>query len=735
MKSKQGPRHTNRLIDESSPYLIQHAHNPVNWFPWGEEAFDCAAREGKPVFLSIGYSTCHWCHVMERESFDSEEIAQYLNDHFISIKLDREQRPDLDDIYMTGVQLMTGHGGWPMSNFLTVEGKPFYAGTYYPPDGFMNLLRQIQDLWRNRREEVLGQAEQISESIAQYTSAVSDSENLDDDLGEKAVGELLTRFDKKQGGFGGPPKFPNESQLLLALEQYRRNDNQAALNAVCLTLDKIGQGGIYDQIAGGFHRYSVDEYWLVPHFEKMLYNQAQLVRVYCDAFGTTGSPTYRRIVEQTVDYLLRDMSDANGAFYSATDADSEGEEGRFFTWTLDELRSVLSGPDVEFIAKLYGVTAIGNFEGRNILHLAHSIEDMLSGSLKGFPGNFPGKDSRGDDWRAGDLPDRISSIHKKLYERRELRVHPLRDEKIITAWNGLMITALVNASWSLDRPDYLIVAEQAAEFIWRTNYSAAANQQHRLWRISYQGQVSIPGNLEDYACLAEATLTLHLYSGTDEWLTRGRRLVDDMLELFWDQNRGGFFLSLENDEGPLITRPKSPTDGAMPSGNATALAALVLLFQATGDKRVEVLIGQCLTAFTGLIEATPAAFATMIIAADSLFKKPNSKVQFCADGHVRVFARREGTVTRVTISISDSWHINSHVSSASRLTPTQVLGQFQVLYPPGEKLLSGFQHEALDVYRGDVELTIEGVVREVKIRLQACSEAVCLAVEELTLSL
>ena len=434
------PKYTNRLVDEASPYLLQHAHNPVDWYPWGAEAFERAKQEDKPVFLSIGYSTCHWCHVMEGESFDDEQIAALLNEHFISIKLDREQRPDLDDIYMTGVQMLTGQGGWPMSNFLTPEGAPFFAGTYFPPDHFRGLLEQIVGVWRDRREEVDKQAREVAQNIARFTAARAETRQLPDDLIEVTTNEILGRLDEVNGGFGGAPKFPNEVMLSVLVDAVERSGSAEAHRALSLTLDKMGQGGIFDHVAGGFHRYTVDAIWLVPHFEKMLYNQAQLLRVYARAARLTGSAAWRRVAEQTVQYVLRDMRDGDGRFFSATDADSEGEEGRFFVWTREQLEAALGAEDAAFVCALYQVTDAGNFEGANILNLSAPLPES--------------------DY------ERVDRIHHTLYDVREQREHPLRDEKVITGWNAMMITSLASAGQDLREPAWVEAAARAADALW-----------------------------------------------------------------------------------------------------------------------------------------------------------------------------------------------------------------------------------------------------------------------------
>ena len=399
------PEYINRLILEDSPYLLQHAHNPVNWYPWGEEAFTRAKQEDKPVFLSIGYSTCHWCHVMERESFENPQIAKFLNEHFISIKVDRESHPDVDQVYMTAVMLMNGHGGWPMSSFLTSDGKPFLSGTYYPPGQFTSILQQIQLLWVERRAEVLAQAARVAEAVQEANDRQTQAKALDAEIVPKTSRLLLSSLDELQGGFGAAPKFPHEPLLYLLLNQAERRQDKQALHALELTLDAMARGGIYDQVAGGFHRYSTDNEWLVPHFEKMLYNQAQLARIYLLAWRLTGNPTYRRVATQTLDYVLREMTSPEGGFYSATDADSEGREGAFFVWTPEQVRAALPAYEAELALKLYGVTLAGNFEGHSILHLPLGLEAFAAReSLNPLA-----------------LTEQVERINARLREFRELR--------------------------------------------------------------------------------------------------------------------------------------------------------------------------------------------------------------------------------------------------------------------------------------------------------------------------
>ncbi|MBL4681773.1 MAG: DUF255 domain-containing protein [Pseudomonadales bacterium] len=701
-------QHTNRLVNETSPYLRQHAHNPVDWYPWGDEAFEKARLEDKPVFLSIGYSTCHWCHVMEHESFADEDIAEYLRAHFVSIKLDREERPDLDDIYMTGVQIISGQGGWPMSNFLTAEGKPFFAGTYFPPDSFRNILEQLKNAWENKRDEVMVQADKISNSITQYTSAKGEMQELLGDLEATAAIALRRNLDSHHGGFSDAPKFPNESHLLLILSDLQRNGNEASKDAAELSLNKMYQGGIYDQIAGGFHRYTVDSAWLVPHFEKMLYNQAQLIRVYSQAYQQMGIPAYRRIVEQTIAYLIRDMQDESGLFYTATDADSEGVEGKFFVWSKGELAGVLSSADLELVTDLYKVSTEGNFEGRNILNLQESLEETAMRK----------------NMDLSDLISKLDAIHLDLYQSREKRIHPLRDEKIITSWNAMLITSLAIASEDLSHSEYLKLAEQSAERLWKL-----ALQEKQLWRISFQGKVSIPANQEDYAYFSEALLTLHLHTGNEKWLSRGRDLIKQMISLFWDEKQGGFYLSLASDAGPLITRPKSPMDGAMPSGNSIALSALVSLFEATGDMQVELRINKLIAVFGSAIVATPSAFSTMIIGIERKRLGSMSGIRFCAEGKIRLRVNRRGNLTSVSLDIAEGWHINNHIMNDE---PDEIRIKTEIKTDAGTNFNVHYPSQK-GSYENQVQFLVEGSPTEIEITFQACNDSICLAPETIFL--
>ncbi|MFC1765369.1 thioredoxin domain-containing protein [Planctomycetota bacterium] len=550
--SNTAARPTNRLIHEASPYLQQHAHNPVDWYPWGEEALERARREDKPIFLSIGYSSCHWCHVMEHESFNNADIAAVMNRHFINIKVDREQRPDIDSIYMDAVQMMTGSGGWPLSVFLTPDGRPFYGGTYFPPQdhygrpGFKRLLLALSDAWQNRRSELLASATKMQELLGQQDPTAG-AVSVDSLAATHAA--LTQSFDSRQGGFGGAPKFPQPSILLFILRAWNRNQDNETLTMVTRTLDAMAQGGIYDHLGGGFHRYATDDHWLVPHFEKMLYDQALIGRAYVAGYQVTGRDTYARIVRETFDYVLRDMTDASGGFYSAQDADSEGEEGIYYVWTPQQIQSLLGETDAQDFNKRYGVTSAGNFEHHtSILNLKRSWEEEFDTPVR---------------------RDRFEKSRQQLLAARTQRVPPLRDDKIITAWNGLMITALAQGGAALQEPRYVAAARRAADYVLEQLRPGG-----RLQRSALQGKVSGPGYLDDYAFFIEGLLALYEATFELRWLREAVQLADHMVDLFGDDNGGALYL-VGRDAERLVVRDKPQYDGAVPSGNS--VAAMVLL--------------------------------------------------------------------------------------------------------------------------------------------------------------
>jgi hypothetical protein len=596
------PAHTNRLLHESSPYLKQHAHNPVDWHPWGPEALAKARELDRPIFLSIGYSACHWCHVMEHESFEDAETARILNEHFVSIKVDREERPDLDQIYMTAVQLMTGQGGWPMSMFLTPDLKPFYGGTYFPPEdkygrpGFKTLLAGLIDAWKHRRADVNQVAEQRTEQVQLAGNLEPEAGALDAGLIRSAVVRLGNAFDSVRGGFGSAPKFPHPMDLRLLLRAWRRFGNEDALGMVRLTLDSMARGGIYDQLGGGFHRYSTDERWLVPHFEKMLYDNALLAVTYLEAFQATADPLYRQVAEETLHYVLREMTSPEGPFYSTQDADSEGEEGKFFVWSAREVEEVLDKELAETFSYVYDVSADGNWEGKNILHRAKT--DVQDAKLLHLDNE--------------ELQRRLANAKRKLFDLRRRRVWPGRDEKILTAWNGLMIDAMAQAAQVLDQPKYAEAAAKAADFL----LHKMRTKDGRLLRTAGAGgQAKLNGYLEDYSFLVNALVSLYEATFAPHWIEAALDLTQVMIEQFWDTADGGFFYT-GRDHERLIARGKDPQDNAIPSGNAMAVTAMLRLAKLTGRVDLMEKAEATLNLFRGLMATHPMAAGQMFSALD-----------------------------------------------------------------------------------------------------------------------
>ncbi|HEX8843522.1 MAG TPA: thioredoxin domain-containing protein [Pyrinomonadaceae bacterium] len=561
-------KQANRLINESSPYLLKHAYNPVDWHVWGPEAFAKAQQEDKPILLSIGYFSCHWCSVMERESFENEEIARLMNENFINIKVDREERPDLDQLYMNAVQMMTGHGGWPMTVFLTPEGVPFYGGTYFPPEdrynmpGFPRVLLGVAEAYRSRPDEITETSVSMLRELQRLGQARESDDLLTHDLLDAAERNIARSYDPRYGGFGSAPKFPAPMSLEFLLRQYYRTGRSETLEMIENTSRKMAEGGMYDQLGGGFHRYSTDARWLVPHFEKMLYDNALLSRLYLHVYQQTKDDFYRRIVEETLGYVLREMTDERGGFYSTQDADSEGEEGKFFVWTVEEIKEALGEEEGSLFCDYYDVTEAGNFEGKNILHVSRSVEDVAE--------------------EAGTSAERWAEVlergRQKLFEIRERRIKPGRDEKVLTAWNGLMLASFAEAGAILERDDYRETAERNAQFILEQ-----LRPDGLLLRTYKDGQSKLNGYLEDYAFFIDGLLTLYQTTGTLRWLEEARALADRMIEEFWDAEDGGFFYTGKNHE-ELIVRTKDFFDNATPSGNSVAAEALLHLAALTGNE-------------------------------------------------------------------------------------------------------------------------------------------------------
>ena len=721
------PLYTNRLILEDSPYLLQHAHNPVDWYAWGPEAFAKASRENKPIFLSIGYSTCHWCHVMERESFEDIEVARFLNTHFVAVKVDRERRPDIDTIYMTAVQLLTGRGGWPMSSFLTPAGQTFFGGTYFPRDTFMNLLGQVVEAWSEDRLGLERQAGLVAAQVRAAARSADAAGEVDDDVVQRAVTTLQHSHDELRGGFGPAPKFPNEPRYLLLLDEALRTGDDQSREIVRFDLNVMARGGIYDQVAGGFHRYSTDDAWLVPHFEKMLYNQAQLARIYAEAWRLTGESTFARIARQTVDYVLRDMAAPEGGFYSATDADSAGGEGQFFLWTPQQIRGVLSPSVANLAIELYGLTEEGNFDGANILHIAVPLAELATRR----------------DLSLLELVSRIDDIRAALYVIREQREHPGRDEKIITAWNGMMIVALAEVGEILDEPRYRTAAIRAANFLWETSRRASGE----LWRAHLDGRSSVAASQEDYAWLADGFVQVYDITQDTRWLERAEALVATMNRLFWDEEAGGYFMNAVGEGIAAMTRPKDSMDGAVPSGNAVALRVLAELAQRTGEETYRKTANTLLAAYARSINRSPTAYSYLLRGSQLLGSGAAGPLQYTARGAIRVSAQADANRLVVDLAIRPGWHINADETLQDYLIPTMVnvdkptpgwrLGA--VSYPPAVLKTLGFQNEELALYEGQVRITIELTQTDqglaaplipVSLRLQACDDNLCLPPEQ-----
>jgi len=600
--------HTNRLVHESSPYLLQHAHNPVDWYPWGEEAFEAAREQDKPIFLSIGYSTCHWCHVMERESFENERIAEVLNEHFISIKVDREERPDVDAIYMAAVQATTGHGGWPMSVFMTPEGKPFFLGTYFPPEdrggrlGFRSLLERISGLWKTRRSDLLSDAERVTDFLRKMDET-GEAEELGPDVLDAAFRTYESVYDPEHGGFGRAPKFPRTHNLSFLLRYHGRTGNEAALSMSTATLERMWRGGMYDHLGGGFHRYSTDRVWLLPHFEKMLYDQALIIRTLVETYEVTRDPFFADVARDILRYVLRDMTDEAGGFYSAEDADSEGEEGKFYVWSAKEIRELLGEEDGGLFSRVYGVDPEGNFveeatrvrTGENILHLSKPIPEVAV-ELEMEP---------------SDLERKLEGLREKLFRAREERIHPYKDDKILVDWNGLMISSLALAGGVLGDESYTDAARRAARFVLRE----CRTEKGRLLHRYRNGQADIPAFLDDYAFLGLGLLDLYEATFEAQWLRECRDLAREMIVHFWDEEKGGFFFTADDSE-ELLTRKKEIYDGAIPSGNSVAALLLLRLGRLTADTELEERGGATIRAFSQAVAEGPANFPMMLQALD-----------------------------------------------------------------------------------------------------------------------
>jgi len=740
-----GGKEFNRLIHEKSPYLLQHARNPVNWYPWSPAAFAKAKKEGKPIFLSVGYSTCHWCHVMERESFETEAVAAILNEFYVAIKVDREERPDVDQIYMTATQVLAGQGGWPNSLWLTPDGKPWYAGTYFPPDdkfgrpGFKKILTQLARAWTAQNAEILKRSGEIAGRIKQYTSGKSRapaSGKISYRLLENATGAMGMSFDPRMGGFGRAPKFPPHSSLQLLLSEYARTKSDRLLHMASVTLDAMARGGIHDHVGGGFHRYATDPIWLLPHFEKMLYDNAQLARAYVNAYELTGQERHKRVAMDTYEWVLREMTDKGGGFYSALDADSAGEEGLFYVWTRKEVVKILGAKAGDEFCKAYGFAKGGNFydqtagkkPGTNIPHLSADIE-------------------------APALRKRLTAAREKLLKVRVKRIWPYKDDKVLTSWNGLMIEALAYGGRGLKDPRLTAAAEKAATFILKH-----MRKDGRLLRTYRGGGAKLNAYLDDYAFMGLALVELHRTTGDKKWLSEAVALADVMLKHYSDPDGGGFFFT-SSDHEELLSRTKDPFDRAVPAGNAVAVRLLVELGHLTGQAKYRTAAEKSLKAFLPFMQRSPRGMSTLLHAAGRYLdtappatattaKKPNAVAQ-AGPVKVEAFASRltaapgETIDLKILITIEKGWHVNSSkplaknlIASALKLKGSSQVTLGKVVWPAGKKATFGFSDAPLSVYEGKIQIPAKlriakdlftGQAKvELTLTAQPCSDKNCL---------
>ena len=737
---------TNRLINETSPYLLLHAHNPVEWYSWDDEALTRAKKENKLIFLSVGYSTCYWCHVMEREVFSNPEIAEQMNKNFINIKIDREERPDLDEIYMTATQIMIRRGGWPNSVFLTPDLKPFYAGTYFPPTdkpnrpGFPTVLDAVHEAWVTREAEVINTANEITNIIERVISTGFTSltaKSLDRSLISTGVTHLKTTYNQAYGGFGKAPKFPSPANLEFLLREYERQsklqtantDAESLLKMVTRTLDMMAYGGIYDQIGGGFHRYSVDAKWLVPHFEKMLYDNAQLAKVYLQAYKITEKPQYRRIAEELFSFIAREMTAPDGGFYSALDAETDAEEGKYYVWTEDEIKKVLSKTDVKQFASIYGIDKGPNFDGKNVLYVPNGAESEAS--LK-----------------------TVKSARETLLAARFERERPLLDTKIIVSWNGMMIDALAYGYEVLGDEKYLTAASKAAQFI----LDKIRKPDGELWHTYTAGVAKYDGYLDDYAFLVQGLLGLSNATGEERWLRSATTLTDKMIELFWDDKHGGFFFT-KADAKQLIVRTKKPHDSAIPSGNAVAVNNLLML-----NPSYRNYAEKTLRSFAKAMEDTPSSFMHMLFALNgylsiedglpvSIPELDASQALVTATAKIKTRTKGNQIDVEVQVKIAAGWHINANPAGQDNLIPTTITVDKDALieinnvkYPKGKSMKFEFSPESVNVYDGTFTIPLKlkqkpnitlkkNVLIILKLNYQACNDTECSLPQELNIPL
>jgi uncharacterized protein YyaL (SSP411 family) len=698
----------NHLILESSPYLLQHAHNPVNWYAFSDEAFEKAKAENKPIFISIGYATCHWCHVMEEESFDDTEVAQFINKHFVAIKVDREIRPDIDATYMNVSQLLTGSGGWPLNAALLPNGRAFFAGTYFPKPTLLDILSQIQKLWQNEQDQLIQQADKIYRIL--YSAEKPEAGIINGSVINDALGSISANFDELEGGFGQAPKFPHESILLFLLNEQKRNPTDDKLNIITTTLDNMASGGLYDVVGGGFHRYSTDNSWLVPHFEKMLYNQAHLSLVYIRAYQLTQRPLYKLIAKQTLDYLLREMRHHSGGFFSATDADSEGEEGTFFVWSIGEIKSILSKEEFDDFELWFDLSQFTNFEGSHIIRYKN-IKNIN-------PNEYT----------------RINSITSKLYHARDKRIPPLTDNKILLSWNSLLLTSFLEAGDVFHEKKYSKAGIALADYL----YSHFIKN-NELYRVSIDNQLEARAIFEDYAYLSNGLLSVFDYTLENVWLDRVISLVNTMNERFWDDSNYGFNIS--DDNKYINSSLKESYDGAIPSTNGIAYKLLLGLNERTNNKTYTEQAQKILSAFASEINSNPYNYSTFIFGFNNYSKGELGNIQYAYQGRIRVHTKKldeEHVVVKLTLK--PKWHINSSSPLQGNLIATSIenidtknWSLLEIEYPKARLVKLGFSDEEVSVYENQIDISIKIKNNSTKftnpslnLSLQACSDKVCL---------
>ncbi len=697
---------TNHLILEQSPYLLQHAHNPVNWYSFSNEAFDKAEQENKPVFISIGYATCHWCHVMEEESFDDIEVADFINQNFIAIKVDREIRPDVDATYMNVSQLINGSGGWPLNAVLLPNGKAFFAGTYFPKSQLLKLLGQLNTLWTNQQDKLITQANAIEKALNK--AKITTENTIDNKIITKSINAILNNFDELEGGFGQAPKFPSETTLLLLIDEQKRNPNDEQLNAITTTLDIMASGGFYDVVGGGFHRYSVDNTWLIPHFEKMLYNQAQLALVYTRAYQLTKNPLYKRISKQTLDYVLKEMQDKNGGFFSATDADSQGEEGTFFVWSIKELQSILNKDEFKLFAEWFDLSSHTDFEENHVIRFKN-IENVN-------PTDY----------------QQIDKLLNKLYQVRINREPPLTDNKVLLSWNALLLNSLMEAGDIFNEQKYTNSGLSLAKYL------NSFNQNNQLYRVSIDNNLQTLALFEDYAYLANAYLSVFDNTNNQIWLDKTIQLVDIMNEKFWDKVQFGF--NMTNDKKYLNSNYKESYDGAIPSTNGVAYQVLTKLNNRTNEPKFTQQAQQLLNAFTNEINQYPYNYSSFILGINNANFEELANVQYAYNGRVRIQTQMLNNQLIIDLALKPLWHINSNQPLQNSLIATKITNLdtknwsiIKAEYPQGELIKLGFSKEQISIYKNNASIKIklkqstqDYILPTLSLTLQACSDKVCL---------